>query len=291
MTRRFTTRQVARSLHVSEASVKRWCDKGYIKAELTGGGHRRISLPELLHFLRNTNRQLADPTVLGLPATSGQGALGLDRGRSKLVEALIAGDEAAARQIVLDLVMAEYSIAVICDNVLAGAFDEIGSLWECKQAEVYQERRGCEICLRVLREIRSLTLDPPPDAPIAIGGAPEGDQYSLGTAMAELVLRDARWNAMSLGDNLPLSTLGAAIRHQRPRLFWLSCSYLANPPLFLHDFNRLFEQYGDQVLIVVGGRALTPELLDSMRFATHCVNMQKFVDLADSLRGQMGSSP
>ena len=33
--------------------------------------------------------------------------------------------------------------------------------------------------------------------PLAIGAAPAGDQYSLGTAMAELVLRDGKWQCVS----------------------------------------------------------------------------------------------
>ena len=58
-----------------------------------------------------------------------------------MVSALVAGEHATCRQIALDLFLAEHSISVICDDVFAAAFRQIGELWSCGEAEVYQEER------------------------------------------------------------------------------------------------------------------------------------------------------
>lgn len=280
-----TPKQVARAIQVSESSVKRWCDKGVIPTQYTAGGHRRIPMSGLLDFLRSAQQELVRPEVLGLPATTGQTKRVIQRAAGQLTEALVQGDEEQARQIVLDLYLAEHSICAICDQVIAKSFQEIGDRWECGDAEVYQERRGCEQALRVLRELRMLIPRPPADAPHAIGGAIEGDQYNLATTMVELVLRDTKWNATSLGDNLPFNTLGAAIRRHRPRMFWISVSHLASESQFIDAYAGLYDEFGLNVAFVVGGRALTEKIRQRMKYAAFCDNLQHLEAFAQTLKG------
>ena len=68
-----TPKQVARAIGVSEASLKRWCDKGLIEMVRTVGGHRRLPLSSVLQFLRSSGHQLVRPEILGLPPTTGTG--------------------------------------------------------------------------------------------------------------------------------------------------------------------------------------------------------------------------
>lgn len=280
-----TPKQVARAIQVSESSVKRWCDKGAIPTHYTAGGHRRIPLGGLMEFLRLNQHQLMAPEAIGLPATSGRTMWVIDRAAQQMTEALLAGDEPCCRQIAIDLFLAERSLGLICDEVLARAFVEIGDRWACGLAEVYQERRGCEIARRVLHDLRSLVAVPVTDAPTAVGAATAGDHYALGTMMVELVLRDARWNAVSLGSNLPFDTLAQALRQHRPRLFWLSCSHIEDEGAFLEGYAALYDEFALNVAFVVGGRALNDGLRSQMKYAACCDNMQRLEDFAQSLRG------
>ena len=280
-----TPNQVARAIQVSESSVKRWCDKGTIATQYTAGGHRRIPIGALLDFLRSTKHQLLRPEVLGLPATTGQTDRVVDRAREQFMAALIQGNEEQCRRILFDLYLAEHSVAKICDHVVAGAFEQIGDLWECGEAEIYQERRACEVCLRVLFELRALVPPPPADSPLAIGGAIEGDQYNLASSMVELVLRDTKWNATSLGDNLPFDTFAAAIQENRPRLFWLSVSHILDVEHFLAGYLQLYECFGLNVAFVVGGRALTESLRQEMKYAAYCDNLQHLEGFCQTLLG------
>jgi methanogenic corrinoid protein MtbC1 len=96
----------------------------------------------------------------------------------------------------------------------------------------------------------------------------------FGTTMAELVLREAGWNANSLGDNLPFATLAAAIEENRPRLFWISASHIDNEGTFLNGYQELYDSFGLNVAFVVGGRALVPEIRQKMKYAAYCDNLQ-----------------
>ena len=131
-----TPKQLARAIDVSESSIKRWCDKSVIPTQYTAGGHRRITVADTLEFLRAGNHQLVHPEALGLPPTSGQSTRVLSRACEQLTEALIAGDDGRCRQIVIDLYLAEHSLSVICDDVFAPSFREIGKRWSCGDAEV-----------------------------------------------------------------------------------------------------------------------------------------------------------
>ena len=179
--------------------------------------------------------------------------------------------------------MADHAVSEVCDLVLAPAFKEIGDRWECGQAEVYQERRGCGVAQRVIHEMHRLLPPPQPEAPKAVGGAAAGDPYNLATTMVEVVLREAGWNAVSLGDNLPFPTLAASLRETQPRLFWLSCSHIPDEAEFLSRYAELFEQFGAQVAFVVGGRALHVELRRKMRYAAYCDNMRHLEAFAQTL--------
>ncbi len=280
-----TPKQVAWAIQVSESSVKRWCDRGVIPTQYTAGGHRRIPMSGLLDFLRSSKQQLVRPELLGLPATTGQTNRVIDRAAGQLTEALMQGDEELTRQIILDLYLAEHSISAICDQVIAKSFVEIGDRWQCGNAEVYQERFGCELAMRVLHELRMFVPVPPADAPTAIGGAITGDQYDLATAMVELVLRDNKWIATSLGGNLPFNTLGPAIKQHRPKMFWISASHLADELQFVEAYAKLYDEFGMDVAFVVGGRALTEEIRQQMKYAAYCDNLQHLETFAQTLRG------
>ncbi len=105
--------------------------------------------------------------------------------------------------------------------------------------------------------------------------------------MAELVLRDAMWNATSLGDNLPFETLAAAIAEHQPQLFWLSCSHLENEVEFLAGYERLYDEFGKNVAFVVGGNALSDDIRQQMRYSTYCDSMQHLEGFVQTLRGML----
>lgn len=276
-------KQVARAIGVSESSLKRWCDQGLIKTVKTVGGHRKMQVSDVLRFIRDRNQELVSPEILELPPTTERAELGLSRARPLLVEALLNGNEEVARQIVFDLYLAKHPLCVICDDVIAGAFRDIGDRWACNEADMYQERRGCEIALRILFDLRR-RQKLPPKPKLAIGGTIEGDVYALPSTMAELVLREAGWNATSLGTSLPFRSLIRAIHETQPKLFWLSVSHIQPSMDFIREFNKFSRACRDtETELVVGGRVITESMRRQMKDAEFCDSMQQLDSLARAL--------
>lgn len=282
-------KQVARAIGVSESTLKRWCDNNLIPMNRTVGGHRRIEIEAVVEFLRETGRRIVEPEVLGLPVAVGKTEWTLGRATDRIVTALVQGEESVVRQVILDLLLAGHSVTAIFDDVLARALHRIGDQWDCGDVAVYQERRACEICMRCLHELRSPS-SVPHDAPRAIGATLESDIYTLPITMSEIVLRSVGWNATSLGSNLPVETLAAAVSDAEPRLFWLSVSHIEDEQQFVTGVNELFEvAHTTETAMAIGGRALSSDLRRRIQYSVFCESFRDLERYARSLSPAPGT--
>jgi MerR family transcriptional regulator, light-induced transcriptional regulator len=275
---------VARAIGVSESSIKRWCDQGLLATVRTAGGHRRLPTHAVVEFVRQTGQRFVEPQLVGLPQLSGLDELSLEVAVSQLCDALCAGDEVVARRLMFDLYLARHRLVDVFDSVLTPVMHRIGSRWEHSHLEVYQERRACEIVSRVLFELRMALPPAAEEAPYAFGGTLSADPYQLATALVEVSLREAGWRAESFGSNLPMSTLIVALEHKRPRLCWLSVSYVSDQEAFLREYAGFAEVASRQeTAIVVGGRALTEPLRRQMRYTSYCDTFRHVAELAGAI--------
>ena len=284
----FSPKQIAEAMEVSESSVKRWCDCGAIPMIKTLGGHRRITLDSLQKFLQTSKKQLSRPEVLGLPQLAPSRTMniqGSDLPASrKFREALASGKEECCRQITQELVDRGATRSEAAELLITDAMHGLGQAWAGKRLDVYQERRACDIAMRLIYELRSCLPLPGANAPIAIGGSPEGDPYQLPTALVELALREVGWNATNLGNNLPMASFVQAAHDYGPQLVWMSVSSVTKPDTFVTSQNQLAASLGEDVPLLVGGRALSDQLRPRLSYTAHCDSLRHLVDLAAIMR-------
>lgn len=281
-------RQVAKAIGVSESSLKRWCDQGLLTTVKTAGGHRRISLPEALRFVREQNLSVVEPHLLSLPGSDDRKSGRTEGCAQRLAEALVSGNEQACRGIIFDLFLSGQPLSQIFDEVMAAAFWQIGDRWECHEVEIWQERCSCQIASQILHELRARQV-PPQRTLRAMGATVEGDHYSLPMTMAEIVLRSLGWDARLLGSSIPFESMTNALKSQRPDLFWLSVSFILDESRFVAGFNSLADVAGEtSTTLVVGGRALTADIRRQLRYTAFCDTMRHLETLAQSLSRQSG---
>ena len=288
----FSPKQIAISLHVSESSVKRWCDRGVIPTVRTVGGHRRITLSGLREFLHSTNRKLVDPAALGIESSDVKIAStfpvkrspvrgeGREPAQREFRAALAAGDEQRCMAMLSERVSLGWTRAEAAEDLITDAMRGIGDAWDCGELEVYQERRSCNICTRLIFYLRNGIEALPSDAPIAIGAAPESDPYQLPSALVELALRESGWNAFNLGNDLPLASLNQAVADYKPDLVWLSVTSVNDPNRFVSEQNKLADSLSENASMIVGGRALDDRLRPKLRYTAHCDSLRHLVELA-----------
>ncbi len=301
MEENFSPKQIAEALSVSESSIKRWCDRGVIATTKTHGGHRRITLEGLMAFLEATNRQILAPSALGVGGRVAQPSNGASSPaelteqelltlRENFEAAIIRGDEKECRKMLSHWYAGCQSFAKISDELIAPTFHRIGELWHASEIEIFQERRACEICTRLVHEFRRLMAEPMQSAPLAIGATCSGDHYSMPSKLVEVVLREAGWRAANFGANIPLKSLKSAVHLECPKLVWLSVSHVDNIAQFVLDLHEFWDSIPRDITLVVGGRALNDELRMQLRYryTAHCETLQQLSALAIALRNAPG---
>ena len=290
----FSPKQIAEAMEVSESSVKRWCDCGTIPMIKTLGGHRRITLDSLQKFLQTSKKRLSRPEVLGLPQLSPSRPMNIQGSNlpaSRVFrEALASGNEAGCRQIAQELIDRGATRSEAAELLITDAMHGLGQAWEGKELDIYQERRGCDIAMRLIYEFRASLPLPDAKAPTAIGGSPEGDPYQLPTALVELALREVGWNATNLGCNLPMDSFVQAAHDYDPQLVWMSVSSVQEPDRFVASQNQLATSLGEDVPLLIGGRALSDQLRPRLSYTAHCDSLKHLADLAAIMRLNCTSS-
>jgi excisionase family DNA binding protein len=265
-----STVQAAAALGVSVSTVKRWVDEGVLPAHRTAGGHRKLLRAEVLALARQSDLPRGDLAALSGVSFEGLSA-NLSAAAADLNDALSRGHGAEVSAIIRRLYDAGIAVETLADRVIAPALEKIGHAWETTRMDVWQEHRGTQLCVAALYDLKELLeARAERNRPVAVGGAPEGDPYLLATLLAQCVLLDAGWEAVNLGPNTPLPSLVKAVKELRPRLIWLSVSYLADTAKFLHDYQLLYEAaQREGVAVAIGGQALVEPLRSVIPYTTH----------------------
>ena len=265
-----STPQAAEALGVSVSTVKRWVDEGVLPAHKTAGGHRKLLRAEILALARQGDLPRGD--LAGLSAASPRNRTdALETTAALLLDALLAGHGAEVSAIICRTYGSGVAVEALADRIIAPALAKVGHAWETARIDVWHEHRATQLCAAALYDLKdALEARAERNRPVAVGGAPEGDPYVLATLLAQLVLLDAGWEAVNLGPNTPLPSLARALRELRPRLLWLSVSYLEDAAGFItacRDLSRVAERQG--VAIAVGGQALIESIRSAVPYTTH----------------------
>jgi excisionase family DNA binding protein len=249
--------EFAKAIGVSESTMKRWVDRGEVRAVRTLGGHRRIPVHEAVRFIRVTRHPVVDPRILGMSEAAEVQARSPDvADADALYHALKAEDHQTARGIIFAAFLAGTPLAHIADDLVRPAMEDLGALWRHDATGILLEHRATDTCIQIINQLRGL-IQPAPDAPAAVGAGAPGDPYVLGSLTAAATLADEGLNAVNLGPDTPLAVLAAAAARYRAVLVWLSLSseHASHPGT--EDLEALCCQVGAiGARLVLGGRAL-----------------------------------
>lgn len=248
-----TPKDLADAIGVSESALRRWVDAGRIAMSRTAGGHRRILLQDAIRFIRRTGATVVRPELLGLGALVPSS---VDSDADALYDALVAGDRDAVCRQITSKFMEGVSLHALFDGPLRLAFARIGELWQHDQRGILVEHRATAIAIQAVAELRRLLPDAGEAAPVALGGAPEGDPYQLPTMLAGAVLAECGFKEVDYGPQVPLALLAAEAKAAGARLVWLSVTCAPDPAALLTSVRKLARALADsRIELIVGGRA------------------------------------
>ncbi len=280
---KLSPKQTADLLQVGVTTVKQWVDKGILPAEKTAGGHRRISLGDLLRLSREGI--IPSPTISKSLPQSRRSPCHISDLQKWFLDSLLAGDTDKARNAINEAGASGYRMDEIADDIVQPSFAYIGRQWEDGRLDIFDEHRATQICMSALYDLRcDLQRKVRSKSPRVVGGAVANDPFVLPSLLAEMVLLDSGWQATNLGPNTPFTTFHEAVRRIRPKMIWLSASVIENQKTFVTDFQRLFKQVREMnVAMVIGGRAFTEDVRSQLTFSFFGDRLGHFATFAETL--------
>jgi methanogenic corrinoid protein MtbC1 len=196
--------------------------------------------------------------------------------------AVLAGDEVAAELVIRDAIEVGLSIAEVDEAIIAPALWLVGELWERGEISVADEHVATEISIRVLaleREARRVARVRP--AYLAMLAAPPGELHIVALRMVAGVLREAGYEIMLVGADVPPAALAAAAARHRPDIVCLSATMPGSSDQLLitmHEVQRAWPKAN----FVIGGRALTSRF-QARPGVEICQRVSDAVDAVDAL--------
>ena len=255
--RTISPRHLAEAIGMSESSLKRWADRGFLSVTRTAGGHRRIDVQEAIRFIRSRELTVLDPILLGLPGSSESYSMMGSNTSEVFLSALLKGDLELAQSCIVARYMSGSSISEIGDGPLKSALQYLGAKGHGSD-QIMLEHRATELCIQVVHQLRALAR-PTSFSFKAVGGSVAGDPYILPSLLVSSVISEHGGDATNLGPNTPFE----AMRHQttllsresRPDLAWISVGQIDNGHALSNEIATFVSECLDAgIQVVVGGR-------------------------------------
>ena len=170
-----------------------------------------------------------------------------------LVITLMSANPRHIRSALKKLRHAKASWAEVAD-LAADALSRIGGLWQQGSCYIFEEHAASEALRRALIEIIEL-YKPKVRAKLAILVTPQGEAHTLGLYLAELVLVEAGWSTLWVGEGPPVSELTILLDRVAPDLVVTAASQASAPKVVRTFEPKLIKAAQErQVAVVLGGR-------------------------------------
>jgi excisionase family DNA binding protein len=261
-----TTRQAADLLGVSPSSVKRWADEGLLVCIKTVGSHRRFDRVALERF-----RDVQAPLVAVAAETAGE----IDG----WIEALCSTRPPQAFEAKLLDLRGRKGSWVAAATFLGDVLNEVGRRWEAGRLGVLEEHLAAE---RLERAVTSAGawVPLPSEAPRALLLTAEGDDHTLGLALAELCLRELGFATLWAGRSTPIDLIARVVRLRTLHAVGVSASRFSSDPGNLERQAGLLAELCApySVRLVFGGEGAWPER------PAYGTRLHGFGGLADAVR-------
>ncbi|HZQ26612.1 MAG TPA: B12-binding domain-containing protein [Acidimicrobiales bacterium] len=207
-------RTAAEHLGVHYQTAYRWVRSGALRAVKVGTSYEVE--PEEIERVK-ARRSLPAPPP---PAAR---VRRWDQQATRLYDALMTGDELAARLVVDRLHVGRVSTVDICEHMVVPVLRRIGEAWETGTVDLADEHRASAICARLLARI-DVHPRGRPRGVVVVTTVP-GEEHVLPSVMAAMALRADRWQVHHLGTQTPYKHLLGMARQEGADLVVLSVTY------------------------------------------------------------------
>ena len=132
--------------------------------------------------------------------------------------------------------------------------ERIGDLWESGGLRIADEHMATAAIRTFLGSVNG-SQRLPPSAPVMVATTSAGQLHEIGALLAAATAAAGGWRVRYLGPNLPADEIAGAVLRNGARAVALSLVYPVEDPHVGPELMRLRQGLGDDVPILLGGRA------------------------------------
>lgn len=245
----FSTTELATLFDVNVSTIKRWIDRKLLRAEITPGGHRRVTRENLEQFLENYKKIAKQSYVIGRLNNK---RLRPEQEWKRMYSALLRNDIAACRTLFREYYVSKKRISILLENIITPVLRHIGNEWSEKNISIYEEHQMSFLIRMLLVEISNFLPEPLKNAPRAVLACVEGERHEIPLQMLALVLQAHGIQAVILGTNISVAEIIRATEETHAQFLLLTRVYSE-----LRSFNylRMLARYAEmhKRVMVYGG--------------------------------------
>jgi MerR family transcriptional regulator, light-induced transcriptional regulator len=225
--------------------------------QATGNGHSisqiaNLSLEDLKSLLKKESDSISQSLDKPSTLNGNRGHVAEDYVQ-KCYGAVLAFD-AHALESHFENAIVELGTEVFIEKLLNPLLTLIGDRWRTGELRPVHEHMASSI-VRSLTYILRNNSPCSPNAPKMIVSTPINQLHELGALLAGIIAELKGWKVTYLGANLPAEEIAAAVRFTNASAVTISISYKSDDLLIAKELRRLRKLIGNDVALVVGGRA------------------------------------
>jgi methanogenic corrinoid protein MtbC1 len=176
--------------------------------------------------------------------------------RSMYLQAVLAGQRAAALNVAREALRDGVSVEDFYIHVLQATLYEVGRLWESNTITVAHEHAATAITQFVMAQLyEHIDRSASPNGRTLLMTGLEGELHTVGALMVSDMLEARGWTVHYLGTNLPHAAIVQAIRERDPEWIGISATMLFSVPAVRRLVDSIRSEWGTAKRIVLGGAA------------------------------------
>jgi DNA-binding transcriptional MerR regulator/methylmalonyl-CoA mutase cobalamin-binding subunit len=175
------------------------------------------------------------------------------------IDAVMALDPAGLDR-VLSRALVRLSPTVVLGEVLLPLMDYIGEKWQQGLMKIVHEHLASEVVRSTLGGLMSTSTV---SGPAMVVATPAGQLHEFGALSVAVTAGAMGWTPVYLGPNLPAEEIAAAVEAHNASAVALSIVHPGDDPHVAQEIGKLRRLIGDDVVLLVGGRA-SPSYRDAL---------------------------
>jgi len=220
----FTPPQLATMFKVNVSTIKRWVNKGYIEAEVTAGGHRRVSRIQLEKFIKK-NPQYSKSSYV-LRRMQKKDICPAKNCWKKYYKCLYNNDTKGSAQLIEKLYLKGIPILNILEHAITPTMRHLSEEWSKNNISVYEEHRMSFMIRMHLIRLDQLVPDKSSiKSPCALLACAPGEFHELPLQLISLIYKLRGWRTHIMGVNVKINDLIKTIKKIKPQVITVSKTY------------------------------------------------------------------